>query len=475
MQIKVFKPILILSTLIFFYLDHNPVWSQVKTKEESPLIWANKFGGFVSDKPNVDSALFCLQKVAASTQFPFLLKELIHDGFAQTFLESEYDSEQERNESFERRRLGIALLSSVMQDTSRVLRELVRPVYFLVQVQEARNNESKLAVLANNFITSQLGTIDIYKNYAGRYGLMIYEIVSGKPALKPVAEKMMSSIYLNLKNHQIVADLSMSGAEQGKRAWYRYLFAFSNYVKAGKTTDLRKKETYLKMAADHSPDITDKNHLSSYFYDQVFLGMKNKKGFEEEYLQFLVSHAEYKAKALPVLLRMALTNPEHKEKLEEMYIETDKSGISFKEFWLTSINNIATPAPDILLTTTDKISFSSQALRGKWIFLDFWGTWCQPCREEHPGLQQFYTELSQKQSESLTVMTVACNDTDDKVNAYMKEKKFSFPVAMADNKIQEQYNLVGYPTKILITPQGNYLTVPFGADWRKYVAKYADL
>lgn len=138
MPIKVFKPILILLALMFFGFTGNPAWAQPKLKEESPLIWANKFGGFVNDKPDADSALFCLQKLAADKQFRSLLKEIIHDGFAQSFLETERDSEEEKKESLERRQLGIGLLSSILHDTSRVLRELTRPLYFLVQFRRQK-------------------------------------------------------------------------------------------------------------------------------------------------------------------------------------------------------------------------------------------------------------------------------------------------------------------------------------------------
>ncbi len=57
----------------------------------------------------------------------------------------------------------------------------------------------------------------------------------------------------------------------------------------------------------------------------------------------------------------------------------------------------------------------------------------------------------------------------------MKENNFSFPVAMSDSKIENNFSVQGYPTKILITPKGKYITIPFGIDWRNFIKQYCDL
>jgi hypothetical protein len=69
---------------------------------------------------------------------------------------------------------------------------------------------------------------------------------------------------------------------------------------------------------------------------------------------------------------------------------------------------------------------------------------------------------------------VACRDTEQKVTTYMTTKKYSFPVAMSDNKIEKLFKVPGYPTKILITPTGKYITVPFGIDWVSFVNNYVE-
>ena len=90
-------------------------------------------------------------------------------------------------------------------------------------------------------------------------------------------------------------------------------------------------------------------------------------------------------------------------------------------------------------------------------------------------MQKFYDSTIKTNPDKITLMTIACRDTEAKVTSYMTEKKFSFPVAMSDNQIEKIYKVPGYPTKLLVTPEGKYILVPFGADWVSFVKHYADL
>ncbi len=57
----------------------------------------------------------------------------------------------------------------------------------------------------------------------------------------------------------------------------------------------------------------------------------------------------------------------------------------------------------------------------------------------------------------------------------MTENKYTFPVAMSDKLVEKSYNINSYPSKILVSPQGKYLVIPFNIDWVDFVKKYADL
>ncbi len=147
----------------------------------------------------------------------------------------------------------------------------------------------------------------------------------------------------------------------------------------------------------------------------------------------------------------------------------------FNNYWIEAIDINAKIAPSISLNLLDKKLFSSKKLLGRWILVDFWGTWCRPCREEHPDLQKFYQSIVLKNPNKISLLTIACRDIDKNVRAYIKEKNFSFPVELSDNKVENIYSVQGYPTKILITPKGKYITVPSGTDWINFVKQYCDL
>jgi hypothetical protein len=97
------------------------------------------------------------------------------------------------------------------------------------------------------------------------------------------------------------------------------------------------------------------------------------------------------------------------------------------------------------------------------------------CRQEHPDLQAFYDSTVVQHPGKISLLTIACRDNQEKVLAYMAEKKFSFPVAMAEQNIEKKFAIQSYPTKILITPSGKYITVPINQSWQTFIKKYCDL
>ena len=144
---------------------------------------------------------------------------------------------------------------------------------------------------------------------------------------------------------------------------------------------------------------------------------------------------------LSTLLQMALVEPEYKKQLKDYYQTNKKRAISFNDYWIKAINSTAKVCPTILLSQTNKKLFTSKKLLGKWIVVDFWGTWCGPCREEHPDMQQFYDSIVLVNDKRIALLTIACKDSEKKVLAYMKENNFSFPVAMSDSKIENNFEL----------------------------------
>jgi thiol-disulfide isomerase/thioredoxin len=437
----------------------------------------NNFGKYSSSlKPNPDSALYCIRKVARDPRFSSRPKDLLHEGFAQSFIQRE-PSSSDTPERIESDRINYQvkkqLLAKLATDSLKVLSDAAQPILLLTQIQDNKGNVEQLKLLTNKFIQKELTPQKFYTDRTGRYGLIIYQLISQKPELAALSKQLFTQINTTLAKNQIANSDTLSRSTLDKRAWYRYLYAYTNYTEAQTTTDSKQKEALLKIAYEYSPDLVDRNHGGVYYYDQFFLS--GKKSYHQSYLDYLTENSTDKKQILDVHLTIALTNPQHKNRLSDYYTANFVDQQSFSEFWLQSIEAKAAAAPPVTLTLLDKTAFSDKSNEGKWIMLDFWGTWCHPCRAEHPDLQKFYDNTVLTKPDNIALLTIACFDQEEKVTAYMKEKNLSFPVALADNTIQKSYNVSSYPTKILISPNRKYVVVPFNIDWQGFIKNYCEI
>jgi peroxiredoxin len=111
------------------------------------------------------------------------------------------------------------------------------------------------------------------------------------------------------------------------------------------------------------------------------------------------------------------------------------------------------PAPDFHLTTLTGEQVSPQSLRGKVVLLNFWATWCPPCRVEMPGFQKIY---DRKRDQGFTIIGVSTDAIgSDAVAAFLREHGITYPVAMATGRTVGAFgNPNSLPTSFLIDRQG---------------------
>ena len=112
---------------------------------------------------------------------------------------------------------------------------------------------------------------------------------------------------------------------------------------------------------------------------------------------------------------------------------------------------VAPPFTAVEFTTKKPLSLAS--LRGKYVLLDFWGTWCAPCRAEMPSLKMVYEQFDRSKVEFIGIVT---NDTPEKLRQYLDQEKITWPQLLSEeaDKIAERYQVNSYPTTVLIDPQG---------------------
>jgi thiol-disulfide isomerase/thioredoxin len=113
------------------------------------------------------------------------------------------------------------------------------------------------------------------------------------------------------------------------------------------------------------------------------------------------------------------------------------------------------PAPDFTLADMDDEMHSFKDLRGKVVLLNFWATWCPPCRREMPSMERLYQKLN---GEDFTVIAVNQMESGDHVFAYTGQLEVdpTFTILFdRDSRVSNSYRVNGLPTTYLIDKQGN--------------------
>ncbi len=119
-------------------------------------------------------------------------------------------------------------------------------------------------------------------------------------------------------------------------------------------------------------------------------------------------------------------------------------------------------APDFTFADMEGKNVSLSDFRGKWVIIDFWGSWCPWCIKGFPKLKEAYARYAPK----LEVLGVACNDPRD---AWEKAvRKYELPWVNVYNpgqgggKVLEDYAVEGFPTKVIVNPEGKIVNITSG-------------
>ncbi len=119
----------------------------------------------------------------------------------------------------------------------------------------------------------------------------------------------------------------------------------------------------------------------------------------------------------------------------------------------SSVENVR-PAPQFSLANLDGKNVSLKDFADKVMVVDFWATWCGPCREEIPHLNKLYENYRGK---GLVVVGISMDaEGPEVVKQFAKELRMEYPVVMGDENVQQDFGgIVGLPTTFIIDRKGN--------------------
>ena len=113
---------------------------------------------------------------------------------------------------------------------------------------------------------------------------------------------------------------------------------------------------------------------------------------------------------------------------------------------------VGSQAPDFQLETLDGKSLRLSDLRGKGVLVNFWATWCKPCREEMPAIQKMYEKYRDRGFE---VVAVNIAETPVAVQGFTRQLGLTFPVVLdRDRQVTKLYQVGPIPTSFFVRPNG---------------------
>lgn len=122
------------------------------------------------------------------------------------------------------------------------------------------------------------------------------------------------------------------------------------------------------------------------------------------------------------------------------------------------------PAPSFTVYDAEGNAVTLDSLKGKPIVLNFWASWCGPCKSEMPDFEKVYAEYGDRVTFAMVNMTDGQRETQEKAQAHIDKEGFTFPVYFdLDQDAANTYGVSAIPTTYVIDADGNLVAYASGA------------
>jgi peroxiredoxin len=145
---------------------------------------------------------------------------------------------------------------------------------------------------------------------------------------------------------------------------------------------------------------------------------------------------------------------------------------------LTLINNLyakdkkpveGSKAPDFKLVGMDGKEHSLSDYKGKTVVVNFWGTFCPPCKDEMPAIQHQYDK---RNTDKVAFLGLNLGESKITVQNFIDQYKVNFPILLDDNEeTRKRYGVMNYPTTFFIGPDGRIAKIWIGEMTEPFIEK----
>ena len=115
--------------------------------------------------------------------------------------------------------------------------------------------------------------------------------------------------------------------------------------------------------------------------------------------------------------------------------------------------------PNFTFKTLDGRTIKLSDFKGKVVLLNFWATWCPPCKEEMPIFEKEYKKCKDA---GLEVLAVNMDTSQSSLEKFLKENTYSFKIVKPTQEVEKELKLMGFPTSYLLDKEGKIYRIKLG-------------